>query len=167
VNNCQKLWWEQAKSDYEIFELLRGEGAAACHCLHYLQMSTEKIAKASFWANNLPPAMSHVGFAQYLRRFGSTPRNERRRIAELFEFGRFDGFQTWIRGIIPLARQIEQVSPAAAQDGPNSEYPWPHDAPIECPALFEFDVWGDLKKSQGRQLMAFIKKAINRFPEYA
>src|SRR6056297_2502413 len=49
MNEAQRLWWVQAKSDFEIFELLRGEGVAACHSLHFLQMSTQKIAKASFW----------------------------------------------------------------------------------------------------------------------
>lgn len=167
MNSAQSLWWQQAKSDYEIFELLRGEGVPACHSLHYLQMATEKLAKASFWSNNDPPAMRHVGFAQFLRRFGNTPRDQRDRIASLFEFGQFHGFQLWIRSIIPLARQVEQVSPAVIQDGPNSEYPWPHDAPIECPVLYHFHVWDELKKSQGRKLMRFVSNAIKHFPEFA
>ncbi|QDV13955.1 hypothetical protein CA51_38470 [Rosistilla oblonga] len=167
MNEAQSLWWQQAKSDHEVFELLRGEGVPACHSLHYLQMATEKLAKASFWANNDPPAMRHVGFAQFLRRFGNTPRRHRNRIALLFGFGQFSGFQTWIRSAIPLARQIDQVSPAVIRDGPNSEYPWPHDAPIACPAQYHFAVWDELKKSQGRKLMRFTSTAIKRFPDYA
>lgn len=167
MKQAQSLWWQQAKSDYEVFELLRGEGVVACHCLHYLQMSTEKLAKASFWANNRAPAMSHVGFCQFLRKFGNTPRSKRQRIAMLFEFGKFSGFQSWLKSVIPLARRIEEVSPQVAANGPNCEYPWPHNDPTECPADYHFDVWEDLKKSQGRQLMNFIKKAIDRFPDIA
>ncbi len=111
--------------------------------------------------------MKHVGFAKFLRQFGNTPSIHRPRIAAMFGFGTFDGLQAWIRSVIPLARQVEQVSPAVMQDGPNSEYPWPHDAPAECPAEYRFVVWDDLKKSQGRKLMRFIADAIERFPDYA
>ncbi len=167
MNEAQRLWWVQARSDFEIFELLRGEGVAACHSLHFLQMSSEKIAKASFWDRNEAPVMTHVGFAKFLRRFGNTTANNRARIAEMFGFGTFDGFQAWIRSAIPLARQVEQLSPSVMQDGPNAEYPWPHNAPVECPAEYQFDVWEDLKKSHGRKLMRFIADAIERFPDYA
>ncbi|MDB2687558.1 hypothetical protein N9Y42_10140 [Mariniblastus sp.] len=166
MNEAQSLWWQQAKSDHEVFVLLRGNGVPACHSLHYLQMATEKIAKASFWANNQPPAMRHVGFAQFLRRLGNTPSNQRKRIATLFGFGKFAQLQTWLRTAIPLARRIEQVSPSI-QNGPSSEYPWPHDAPTDCPVKYHFAVWDELKQSHGRKLMRFISIAISHFPSFA
>jgi hypothetical protein len=46
MNGCQDLWWQQARSDHAILLLLRRYGVAPCHQLHYLQMVTEKIAKA-------------------------------------------------------------------------------------------------------------------------
>ena len=46
MNPAQTLWWTQAKSDYAIFDQLRRLGTHECHLLHYLQMSTEKVAKA-------------------------------------------------------------------------------------------------------------------------
>lgn len=166
MNEPQRLWWRQAESDYRIFGLLRREGVPPCHSLHYLQMATEKLAKASFWADNQAPAMKHVGFAKFLRRFGNTPRSQRERVAQLFEFSRFDSFQTWIRSVIPLAREVEKLSPSVAQDGPNSEYPWPHNDPVYCPVEYRFTVWDELKKSQGRKLMRFISIAIRNFPNY-
>jgi hypothetical protein len=42
MNEAQKLWWYQAKSDLQLFKQLRRVGAHECHLLHYLQMSTEK-----------------------------------------------------------------------------------------------------------------------------
>jgi hypothetical protein len=102
-----------------------------------------------------------------LQRRNNTTSSNRPRIAEMFGFGTFDGFQAWIRSTIPLARQVEQLSPSVMQDGPNAEYPWPHNAPAECPAEYQFDVWEDLKKSHGRKLMRFIADAIEYFPDYA
>jgi hypothetical protein len=47
MNKYQELWWQQSESDHAAFQLLRGHGPGVCHTLHYLQMTTEKLAKAS------------------------------------------------------------------------------------------------------------------------
>ena len=54
MNTFQGLWWQQAKSDHQVFQRLRSEGVAQCHSLHYLQMVTEKLAKAYFWRSGSP-----------------------------------------------------------------------------------------------------------------
>jgi hypothetical protein len=46
MTDAQRLWWAQAKSDHGVFVLLRKQGVHDCHLLHYLQMATEKLAKA-------------------------------------------------------------------------------------------------------------------------
>ncbi len=71
MNKFQELWWEQAKSDHEAFVLLRKHSIGQCHSLHYLQMVTEKIAKAYLWRKGAPPK-SHAGFVQFLRLLGQT-----------------------------------------------------------------------------------------------
>lgn len=39
-------YFQQAKSDYEmLLKLMSEEGTPACQSLHYLQMTTEKLAK--------------------------------------------------------------------------------------------------------------------------
>jgi hypothetical protein len=93
MNSYQKLWWQQAKSDHAAFVLLRGQGIAQCHSLHFLQMVTEKIAKAYFWRSGSPPPRSHSGFVQFLRFLGHVRQSERERLANLFSFGRFTDFQ--------------------------------------------------------------------------
>ena len=55
MNEFQNLWWQQAKSDYDIFELLKSQDKAQCHQLRYLQMVTEKLAKGYFWRSGTPP----------------------------------------------------------------------------------------------------------------
>jgi len=168
MNSFQRLWWQQAKSDHEVFLLLRRQGAAKCHLLHYLQMVTEKVAKAYFWRSGAPPPRSHAGFVQLLRIFlGSVRGKERQRVAKLFGFSSFSGFQNWIRAALPIAYDLEHLAPALAGDGPNPEYPWPRARPNLAPANYGFPEWASLATGQGRSLMNVIRIAVERFSEYA
>ncbi len=167
MNAAQDLWWQQARSDHGVLGLLRRHGAAPCHQLHYLQMVTEKLGKASFWRRGKPPDKNHAFFVEFLRSLGGFPQSRRQQIAGVFGFPRFDDFQNWIRSILPLAYQLEHLAPSLAQNGPNPEYPWPHDAPIHTPATFEFDIWTQLTNTgRGRELIRIIDVAVNRFPAY-
>ena len=166
MNSRQKLWWQQAKSDHDVFELVRREGMPECHSLHYLQMATEKVAKAYFWRSGNPPPKSHAGFVQFLRFLGHR-RNDRERIAKLFSFNRFEDFQNWIRAVLPIAYELERLTPDLANDGPNPEYPWPHAHPEHAPQSHKFAVWTSLRNGQGRDLMRIIHIAVVRFQEYA
>ncbi len=167
MNSYQELWWQQAKSDYDAFLLLREWGVAQCHTLHYLQMATEKIAKAYFWRSGRPPSRTHAGLRQFLKFLGHIGPRDRERIANLFSFGRFTDFQNWIRATLPIAHDLERLAPDLASDGPNTEYPWPHAAPQDAPARHDFAVWASLRSGRGRDLMRVIHLAVERFPEYA
>ncbi len=167
MNSYQQLWWQQAKSDHGAFMLLRSEGIGQCHLLHYLQMVTEKIAKAYFWRSGHPPPRSHAGFVQFLRFLGMLRQADRERIANLFSFNRFGDFQNWIRMVLPIAYELERLAPDLANNGPNPEYPWPHAQPTCAPVNHNFGVWISLTTGQGRDLMRVIRIAVERFPEYA
>jgi hypothetical protein len=167
MNSFQDVWWQQARSDHRVFELLRGRGIAQCHSLHYLQMATEKIAKAYFWRSGSPPPRSHAGFVQFLRFLGQVRQNDQDRIANLFSFRRFADFQSWIRATLPIAYDLERLTPDLANDGPNPEYPWPHAQPGTAPVNHKFAIWSSLTSVQGRNLMRFIHTAVDRFPEYS
>ena len=110
VNAHQELWWEQAKSDLAVLAILRSEGVPPCHQLHYLQMASEKIAKAFFWRSGTAPPRTHAGFVQFLRRLGSVPTSDRQRIADIFGFKRFDGFQNWLRVVLPIGYSLERLA---------------------------------------------------------
>ena len=168
MNGYQRLWWQQAQSDHAVLVLLRQRSAAPCHQLHYLQMVTEKLAKAYIWrSGNKPPPRSHIGFAAFLRRLGDVGASERQQIAGVLGFARFKDFQNWIPAVMPLAHQLENLAPTLAQDGPNPEYPWPHTAPKHAPATFKFDVWTQLTGTgRGRQLIRIIDVAVDKFPAY-
>ena len=168
MNRYQELWWRQSESDHAAFQLLRGHGPAVCHTLHYLQMTTEKLAKAYFWRSGLAPQKSHIGFVKFLQFLGQISHKPHRdKVAALFGFNRFADFQNWLKMILPIAYDLERLTPDLANDGPNPEYPWPHIQPEFAPALYTFKLWSTLEKGQGRDLMRFIQTAVARFPEYA
>jgi hypothetical protein len=169
MNASQTLWWEQAESDLKVLLLLRGNAADPCHQLHYLQMVTEKLAKAYFWRTGNPPAKKHAGFTQFMKALGSIHQSHQAQahLAASLEFKNFNVLQTWIRSVMPMAYDLERLAPTLAQDGPNPEYPWPHHAPVECPARHQFTLWGQLAGSgQGRRFLHVIEIAVHKFPTY-
>lgn len=170
MNDAQRLWWEQARSDHAVFALLRREGAQPCHLLHYLQMATEKLCKAYLWRSGTTPPRSHLGLMPFLQALLSRghSRKELRRIAAVFGFARPAQMDAWVRQVSALAHEVQNLAPDLANDGPNPEYPWPHDNPTQCPASYEFEVWHQLRDSaQGRQLLKFVERAIQTFEQYA
>jgi hypothetical protein len=166
---AQRMWWLQARSDFELFRQLRRTGVAQCHQLHYLQMATEKLSKAYLWRSGNPPPRSHTGFVRFLRALlGRRPATELERIANILGFGRTGDLDNWVVSIQPLAYALQNMAPAEAGNGPNPEYPWPHQDPAYCPANYPFDLWTQLSDTgRGRKLMEFIGTAVRRFATYA
>lgn len=169
MNPQQRLWFEQTASDHSVLLLLRQEGAAPCHQLHYLQMVTEKLGKAYFWRSGSQPPKSHVSFVRFLQALNDhRSRGEADRIANVLGFHKKTALKTWIQTISPLAHDLQKLAPALAGDhGPNPEYPWPGTAPIYAPSSFRFPIWLSLtESSRGRRLVQFIDTAVIEFPNY-
>lgn len=168
MNAYQELWWRQTKSDHSVLLLLRDNGYAPCHQLHYLQMVTEKLGKAYFWRSGQTPPKGHARFVQFLRALNSRSSSDLARIAKLLGFGNVRGFENWIPTIAPLAYALEQLAPALSGDNrPNPEYPWPHIAPLDAPVSFQFQVWTDLCETEkGRKLLKVIDALVTTFPEF-
>jgi hypothetical protein len=168
MNQYQKLWFEQVRSDHSVLMTLRKQGAESCHQLHYLQMVTEKLGKAYFWRTGNPPRKSHISFVRFLQTLDDRPRAEVDRIAKLLGFAKGTALGAWIKTVAPLAHALERLAPSLAGDsGPNPEYPWPRAAPIHAPALFDFEIWKELRDTtRGRLLIQVIKKAVEEFPNY-
>src|SRR5215208_5917868 len=112
----QRLWWTQAKSDHGVFVMLRKQGVHECHLLHYLQMATEKLAKAYLWRSGVAPPPSHVGFPRFLRALMTRSSADLRRIARVFDFARPRDLEAWVRQVHPLAHELQNLAPAAAND---------------------------------------------------
>jgi hypothetical protein len=167
MNSFQELWWEQFRSDHSVLILLRRNGADPCHQLHYLQMVTEKLAKAYFWRSGDSPPRNHAGFAQFMRSLGGVQPSKQAQIAASLGFKNFSSLRTWIRAVQPMVYDLERLAPALSLDGPNPEYPWPHRAPTDNPVRYRFELWEQMTTTaMGRQLVRVVGHAVDRFPNY-
>jgi hypothetical protein len=129
VNEYQRLFLVQARTDFAVFELLRMRpDLPACHPLHYLQMATELLGKAHGWKTG-SNAGSHKAFRGFLRGL-STNRQAQNQLG--YE-NQNESWEHLIRKSGPLAERVERLAPALTPDGPNPEYPWPRVAPETGP----------------------------------
>ena len=77
MNNHQRLFLTQAKSDFMVFERMRSDDALPpCHALHYLQMATELLGKAGTWKHG-PNAGTHRAFVGFLRSLATNRKAQR------------------------------------------------------------------------------------------
>jgi hypothetical protein len=149
----QRLFLVQARTDFEVFELLRSQpGLPACHALHYLQMATELLGKAHAWKHG-SQASTHRAFVGFFRSL----RTNRKAQKQLGYGKRKENWEHLIRKNVPLAERIEDLAPALADGTPNPEYPWPRDDPRFAPAEHTFEIWQELKDTPaGRQFLALV-----------
>ena len=164
MNEAQKLWWEQAKSDHAVFDYLRGlPWIHECHALHYLQMATELLGKANAWKVGPIGKKSHKALVSFLRSLASNRKAQK----QLGYEGQNEHWAHTIRKITPLAESLQKLAPALANDGPNPEYPWPTDSPTAAPAEYTFPIWEELSKtSYGRTLISLVHHLFAGAEEY-
>ena len=116
----QEAFLAQARSDYDVYKRLKNvDGLPACHWLHYLQMATEKLAKAirmAFWATGADKE-SHVAFSKLLGVLQNAPQT-----AAALKM-KSAAFKQLCRRTQPIIDEIERLAPAVGS-GPNVEYPW-------------------------------------------
>jgi hypothetical protein len=155
---------EQARSDWKMRSLMEENSAADCHCLHYLQMATEKLAKAALLRGTTKPEdlrRSHKAFVRFLRSSAKNPSLRR-------TFGlSARQLQESINGILPIAAEVERLVPGLDQLGPNAEYPWETPSgEVKVPASYAFPVAAELRGPQGRKLLSLISVILDRFDAF-
>ncbi|MBX9579987.1 MAG: hypothetical protein K2X87_06725 [Gemmataceae bacterium] len=155
----QRLYLIQARSDLRAYDLL--SEAAPCHRIHYLQMVAEKLAKAYFWRQGQAPKRRHNYFVKFLRAVAG-----RGDVGRAVGIGPNSHWENYVAGTLWLALVIEGMAPAEAGDGPNAEYPWPHEAPAHAPASFHFPLWDEINAPRGRRLLALLRLLLDRFEQY-
>lgn len=146
---------EQARSDWETYTVVSENDCAACHELHYLQMTTEKLGKAALLRSRTADLedvrKTHKAFVSFLKVTARNPNIQE----ELSMSGR--QLREYVIGLLPLADQIERLAPTLCQGGPNAEYPWETPSgEIMAPSLYNFSIAGDLSHPTGRKLLKLI-----------
>ena len=124
----------QAKSDYDMLLKLIREEAPLCHRLHYLQMTTEKMAKGFLTqrgGSRYPK--THDAFRRFVQITGGRP--EFRAASHYKQAGPFSAY---IMSLHNIAQKVENLSPEGG-DHPNPEYPWEEKGTILLPTEYTFD----------------------------
>ncbi len=147
-------YFQQAKSDYGmLLRLLEEEDIPLCHCLHYLQMTTEKLAKGfRTEPGGGPYARTHDVFALFVTRYAKL--NPELRLA--CGITNTSQYLMYLEGLRDLAQRIEDLSPDGG-DHPNPEYPWQQRDQILVPLTYPFS---DLDLRQQSAKMAKLLKFI-------
>ena len=156
MNEQQRLYLVQAQTDWKIMQLLKSQ--PVCHRLHYLQMCTEKLAKAFFWRSPGAGSLGHAAFVKFVRSIATN-----KKVAQKLGFENTSSFGEWIKDVSDLAYELERLAPALADAGPNPEYPWPREFPEFAPIEHDFQIWWRLKTPNGRCLWRMIDQLLANF----
>jgi len=134
----RSAFFAQARADWRLFcELKQRTDVPMCQKLHYLQMATEKLAKAfSSSQTGQRPPRSHVALTRFLKVSKGRPEIRHR----LGYQENYRSFCAYIDSLLGIAQQIEQLAPVGDQEGPNAEYPWldPDSGDVVSPAEYAF-----------------------------
>ncbi len=157
-------YYKQASSDWALFKELQGrDDVPTCHAYHYLQMATEKLAKAYRFRDTTTDLetllTSHVGFPRFLNTFLLSPQ-----MREEYA-GRHQQLESIRRDCHRLARAVEQLAPAVDRGAKpqNTEYPWAVGERVLAPIDHNFPYLSLLRGARGRLFLKFIDRA---FAEY-
>ena len=161
----------QARSDFEVRNILIKQKVHEAHQFHYLQMATEKLAKGLFTSDKITsaPKATHVAFVKGLRYLKGHP-------GFRADFGYDDAqaFSQYVDSLLPMARRIEELAPSVP-DGPpstfpNPEYPWqaPNSGSDDVVAPCQFDFNEFLTSNPGEmvrfgQRIYLIEKMLEFF----
>lgn len=136
----RKAYFIQAQNDYLIFsEFKKRPDISMCQKLHYLQMATEKLAKAFLSSPTDKPPNVHKALVRFLQM--SKRRPEIRR--QLGFENRHEAFRPYIDSILDLAGRIESLAPVGGLERLNPEYPWVNGSDsVIAPANYSFPEFG-------------------------
>ena len=127
----------QARGEHAILKKLARPEIEYSHRLHYLQMVTEKLAKAMLTppGSSTPAPTSHLMFVRMLQVLKARPEIRRQ-----LGFNDSAIFKSYIDSLLDLAAKIERLSPdQAGLNQPNPEYPWQDPATHQVRAPVEYD----------------------------
>src|SRR5690606_30185041 len=125
----------------------------SCHSLHFLQMATEKLAKAYRIRDTSAPLEGdagllrrHVGLVKFIRALLLSPK-----MKEAYE-GRSSQLASFSKTATGLAREIEKLAPAVDQatTPENTEYPWLSGKTVVVPCEYTYPPLSLLERPGGR-----------------
>lgn len=164
-----QAFYEQARSDWDIYKLLAGDrNVRACHALHYLQMSCEKLAKAyRLREPNLSTleelTSGHTGFVSFVKAF-------LRSSGVVADYkGKTAAHQSVCKGMEKFAREVERLAPSVDSETypENSEYPWEKGGRVIVPCEYDYSSLNFLEQTAGRTFLKLIQRAFDDYSSAA
>jgi len=137
----------QAQSDMKMYDVLMGMNrnkCPICHPFHYLQMATEKLAKAFLIDPKRqadPKFSNHKVFVKFLQILRKRQVPEHGLISQRMEMNK-QQFVLYVGSLLPSAQIIEDLVPTREPQTKetkkeNPEYPWrPVGGTVEVPAKY-------------------------------
>lgn len=127
-------YFQQAQSDYAmLLKLLGDRDTPLCHSLHYLQMTTEKMAKGFLTRPGGGPQRTHDVFVAFIQTSAPFDRDLQMTCGCV----NINQYRAYLAGLHNLAKAIENLSPDGP-DHPNPEYPWMFQGVIYVPDSYNF-----------------------------
>ena len=169
-----EVYLRQARSDFSVFRLLLEQDRDAvpfCHALHYLQMATEKLAKAVAIVSQVRDfdRYSHAAFSLLP---GMLSRAD---VARKLGWEDFKAYQRFLKRSASIFHDIDELNPGVghrvagggSKEGPNSEYPWRarENGMLvwQIPAEYAFQIARQLRSGNTAQVIQFVDNLLERF----
>jgi len=155
----RQAFLKQAISDYSVFKELNKSQFPLCHKLHYLQMATEKLAKAYLCSpNGGPPPKIHNAFVRFLKVSKGRPEIRRK----LGYDNNYNAYNSYIDNSLETAEKIEKLAPVGgSHERLNPEYPWLDTSnSIICPACYSFPEFSKLELVKIQTLISSLIRTI-------
>lgn len=148
-------YFKQARSDYALFkQLILQADVPVCQRLHFLQMTTEKLAKGfQTPKDGLPPERTHYAFANFVQLVKRTP--ALRRLCDCKEIQ----VRPFLDSLLPIAVEIEELAPIGDRERPNPEYPWEVRGDVIAPIDYDFKQL-DLKSPRMLKMLRLIESCF-------
>jgi hypothetical protein len=112
----QIAFLKQARTDWEAYQRTLPAVWSTCHRLLFLQMASEKLAKAVLIASHSTLGtitQSHAAFVMFMRVAGNNQKLQKalgmKKAQQRAQF----------KALLPLAYEVERLAPTLAQSGPN------------------------------------------------
>ncbi len=155
MHDWRSAYLTQARSDFQMFRLLEREGAPLSHCLHYLQMATEKLSKGlKLKPGEAPRETVQEAFVSFLKAAQGMPS-----VRAVNGFDSSRRYRSFLMSLQPYAQQIQDLTPRGGEAGlrhVNPEYPWETNGIVMVPAEYPFPGY-DLNRHHMARLLSFVE----------
>lgn len=119
-HSWKSAFFAQARADFDLLNKLNSSAdVPLCHRLHYLQMTTEKLAKGFLTNGKDQPRTVHSTFVAFLKVADRTPG-----LKEYCNISRRAQFRSYVHGLMDIGARVENLAPEGLSQRPNPEYPW-------------------------------------------